>query len=70
MVYSVRDGKKKSATFERGVLIDDPAIESTDEENGTYAEFVADETVFKKTFKINPKCLFLFQYFSKLQSQL
>lgn len=48
MVYSVRDGKKKSATFERGVLIDDPAIESTDEENGTYAEFVADETVFKK----------------------
>lgn len=48
MVYSVRDGKKKSATFERGVLVDDPAIESTDEENGTYAEFIADETVFKK----------------------
>src|SRR5690554_2364808 len=26
MVYSVRDGEKKSATFERGVLVDDPKI--------------------------------------------
>ena len=48
MVYSVRDGEKKSATFERGVLVDDSEIEKTDEENGTYAEFIADETVFKK----------------------
>ncbi|MEJ6776812.1 MAG: DNA topoisomerase IV subunit B [Crocinitomicaceae bacterium] len=48
MVYSVRDGEKKSATFERGVLVDDPEIEKTDEQNGTYAEFIADETVFKK----------------------
>ena len=48
MVYSVRDGEKKSATFVRGELIENPAVEKTDEENGTYAEFVADETVFKK----------------------
>ena len=48
MVYSVRDGEKKSATFERGVLVDDPKKEKTDEENGTYVEFIADETVFKK----------------------
>ena len=48
MVYSVRDGQKKSATFVRGELVDDPKVEKTDEENGTYAEFIADETVFKK----------------------
>lgn len=48
MVYSVRNGEKKSATFVRGELIENPAIEKTDEENGTYAEFVADEAVFKK----------------------
>jgi len=48
MVYSVRDGKKKSATFVRGELVEDPAVEDTDETNGTYAEFVADEAVFKK----------------------
>ena len=48
MVYAVRDGEKKSATFERGVLLDDPKVERTDENNGTYVEFIADETVFKK----------------------
>ncbi|MDX2361793.1 MAG: DNA topoisomerase IV subunit B [Crocinitomicaceae bacterium] len=48
LVYSVRDGEKKSATFVRGVLTDDPKIEKTDEENGTYVEFIPDETVFKK----------------------
>ncbi|MDG1148474.1 MAG: DNA topoisomerase IV subunit B [Crocinitomicaceae bacterium] len=48
MVYSVRDGEKKSATFERGVLVDDPKMEVTEEENGTYVEFVADEVIFKK----------------------
>ena len=48
MVYSVRDGEKKQATFVRGELIDDNPIEKTDETNGTYAEYVADEKVFKK----------------------
>ncbi|NRA11973.1 MAG: type IIA DNA topoisomerase subunit B [Crocinitomicaceae bacterium] len=48
LVYSVRDGVKKSATFVRGELIDDPEKEKTDEDNGTYVEFIPDDTVFKK----------------------
>ncbi|PWH87117.1 DNA topoisomerase IV subunit B [Brumimicrobium oceani] len=53
MVYSVRDGEKKSATFERGVLTDDPKIEKTDERNGTFVEFYPDEQIFKKfAFKV------------------
>ncbi|MCH2232048.1 MAG: type IIA DNA topoisomerase subunit B [Crocinitomicaceae bacterium] len=48
MVYAVRDGEKKSASFVRGELVDDAKIEKTDEANGTYVEFIADETVFKK----------------------
>lgn len=48
MVYSVRDGEKKSASFVRGELIENPGIEKTDEANGTYAEYVADEQIFKK----------------------
>nr|WP_299205963.1 DNA topoisomerase IV subunit B [uncultured Brumimicrobium sp.] len=53
MVYSVRDGEKKSATFERGVLVDDPKIVKTDERNGTFVEFYPDEQIFKKfAFKV------------------
>ena len=48
LVYSVRDGEKKSATFIRGELVDDSKIEISDENNGTYVEFYPDETVFKK----------------------
>ena len=48
MVYSVRDGKLKKAIFERGVLVDEPKEEKTDEPNGTYVEFIPDEKVFKK----------------------
>lgn len=48
MVYSVRDGEKKLASFERGELIDDSPVEKTDERNGTYAEFTPDDSVFKK----------------------
>lgn len=52
MVYSVRDGEKKQASFKRGELVDDLPVEKTDERNGTYVEFTPDETVFKKyTFK-------------------
>src|SRR5690554_5039920 len=43
----------KSATFERGVLVDDPKSESTKEKNGTYVEFYPDEKIFKKfAFKV------------------
>ena len=46
-VYAVREGQKKSSSFERGVLVDDGKIESTEEKNGTYVEFVADTDIFK-----------------------
>ncbi len=48
MVYSVRDGEKKEAVFERGELIKDELVVKTDEVNGTYVEFIPDETIFKK----------------------
>lgn len=48
MVYSVRDGEKKMAEFQRGELTKDYPVEKCDEENGTYVEFIPDETVFKK----------------------
>jgi len=47
-VYSVRDGVKKEAWFERGELVNDLKEESTDEGNGTFVQFIADETIFKK----------------------
>jgi topoisomerase-4 subunit B len=48
MLYAVRDGQKKSAIFERGELVSEMAIETTDEANGTYVEFIPDDTIFKK----------------------
>ncbi len=48
MVYSVRDGQKKKAEFARGELLKDYPQEPCNEENGTYVEFVPDDTVFKK----------------------
>jgi len=48
MVYSVREGVKKTAVFERGVLTQDLPNEKTDERNGTYVEFRPDDKIFKK----------------------
>jgi topoisomerase-4 subunit B len=48
MVYSVRDGKKKQASFYRGDLVEDLEVIDTDEVNGTYVEFVPDDSIFKK----------------------
>jgi topoisomerase IV subunit B len=48
MLYSVRDGEKKQAVFSRGELISESPLEKTDEANGTYVEFVPDESIFKK----------------------
>ena len=48
MVYSVREGEKKQATFCRGELVEEFPIEKTTEANGTYVEFIADDTIFKK----------------------
>ncbi len=48
MVYSVRDGEKKQASFVRGELVEDLPVSKCDEQNGTYVEFIPDETIFKK----------------------
>ncbi len=48
MVYSVREGQLKKAEFERGELVKEHDIVPTDEANGTYVEFVPDDTIFKK----------------------
>ena len=48
LVYSVRDGEKKGAEFSRGELIKDYPLEKSEEANGTYVEFVPDDTIFKK----------------------
>ncbi len=48
MVYSVREGEKVAAEFSKGELVKEFPIEKTDEVNGTYVEFIPDETIFKK----------------------
>ncbi|MES2800600.1 MAG: DNA topoisomerase IV subunit B [Bacteroidota bacterium] len=48
MVYSVRDGQKKEAIFSQGKLTEEKELVATDEVNGTYVEFIPDESVFKK----------------------
>lgn len=48
MVYSVRDGKMRKASFKRGELVEESKELDTDEANGTYVEFYPDEQIFKK----------------------
>jgi topoisomerase IV subunit B len=48
MVYAVREGEKKGAVFSQGELISETPVEKTDEGNGTYVEFIADDSIFKK----------------------
>lgn len=48
MVYSVREGQKKQASFTRGEIVEDLPVSKTDEQNGTYVEFIPDEQIFKK----------------------
>lgn len=52
LARSFRDGKQKTAVFERGELIQDEKLQKTEESNGTYMEFHPDHTIFKK-FKFN-----------------
>ncbi|MGV6862312.1 MAG: DNA topoisomerase IV subunit B [Putridiphycobacter sp.] len=47
VVESYREGKGKKAVFKRGELVEESELFDTDEKNGTYVEFTADETVFK-----------------------
>jgi topoisomerase IV subunit B len=55
-VTAVREGKEKTAEFQRGVLVKEYKETKTGEENGTLVTFVPDETVFK-TFKFHPEFL-------------
>ena len=47
-VTAYRDGKEKTAEFERGFLIKEHKEAKTGEENGTFVTFIPDDTVFKK----------------------
>ncbi|MBP9104089.1 MAG: type IIA DNA topoisomerase subunit B [Chitinophagaceae bacterium] len=55
-VTAVREGKEKTAEFERGVLIKEHKEAKTGEENGTLVTFIPDETVFKN-FKYHSEFL-------------
>jgi len=55
-VKAIRDGKEKTAEFERGFLIKEYKEAKTGDENGTIVTFVPDETVFKN-FKFHPEFL-------------
>lgn len=52
-VQSFRDGKTKSAEFEKGLLVKDHKITDTLEPNGTLVSFVADESIFRHYRYIN-----------------
>ena len=55
-VTAVREGKEKTAEFERGFLIKEHKEAKTTEQNGTLVTFVPDETVFRN-FKFHPEFL-------------
>ncbi len=55
-VTAIRDGKEKTAEFERGVLIKEYKETKTGDQNGTLVTFIPDDTVFKN-FKFHPEFL-------------
>jgi Type IIA topoisomerase (DNA gyrase/topo II, topoisomerase IV), B subunit len=55
-VTAIRDGKEKTAEFERGVLIKEYKEAKSTEQNGTMVTFVPDDQVFKN-FKFLPEFL-------------
>jgi topoisomerase-4 subunit B len=55
-VTAFREGKEKTAEFERGVLIKEFKEGKSGEQNGTMVTFVPDELVFKN-FKFHPEFL-------------
>src|SRR5262245_39752755 len=55
-VTAFRDGKEKTAEFERGFLIKEHKETKSGEDNGTIVTFIPDETVFKN-FKFHPEFL-------------
>src|SRR6476620_2088186 len=55
-VTAIREGKEKTAEFERGFLIKEYKETKTGEQNGTLVTFIPDDTVFKN-FKFHPEFL-------------
>src|ERR1700741_1833663 len=55
-VTAFREGKEKTAEFERGVLIKEHKEGKSGEQNGTMVSFIPDESVFKN-FKFHPEFL-------------
>ncbi len=55
-VTAVRDGREKTAEFERGVLVTEHRESKSAEPNGTRVTFIPDDTVFKN-FKFHPEFL-------------
>lgn len=55
-VTAIRDGKEKTAEFERGFLIKEYKEAKTAEENGTMVTFIPDDSVFKN-FKFHTEFL-------------
>jgi topoisomerase-4 subunit B len=55
-VTAIREGKEKTAEFERGVLVKEHKESKTGEQNGTVVTFIPDESVFKH-FKFHPEFL-------------
>ncbi|MES1226127.1 MAG: ATP-binding protein, partial [Bacteroidota bacterium] len=55
-VTAIREGKEKTAEFEKGVLKKEHKEAKTTEENGTLVTFIPDDTVFKN-FKFHPEFL-------------
>jgi topoisomerase-4 subunit B len=46
-VTAYRDGKQKTAEFEKGILVKDHKESKSDEPNGTLVEFLPDEQIFR-----------------------
>jgi topoisomerase-4 subunit B len=55
-VTAVREGKEKTAEFEKGVLKKEHKEAKTTEQNGTLVTFIPDDSVFKN-FKFHPEFL-------------
>lgn len=53
-VTAIREGKEKTAEFERGVLVKEHKEARSGEQNGTLVTFIPDETVFKN-FRFIPE---------------
>ena len=52
-VTAFREGKQKTAEFEKGVLLSDKKEEKTTEDNGTEITFIPDEQIFKNYYYLS-----------------